>query len=93
MRACLPARCTLWKLQGICRRLSAGKGVIREELVIKLAGPAKEALDTLRPMVVGISEHDKCIDREQVVRYRRSGLSIRQVGGDTESRGRACAAW
>jgi formate hydrogenlyase transcriptional activator len=35
------------------------KGVVREEMVIKLAGPNKEVLDTLRPMVVGMSEHDK----------------------------------
>jgi formate hydrogenlyase transcriptional activator len=36
-----------------------GKGVVREELVVKLAGPGKEVLDTLRPMVVGMSEHDR----------------------------------
>jgi formate hydrogenlyase transcriptional activator len=36
-----------------------GKGVVREELVVKLAGPGKEVLETLIPMVVGMSEHDK----------------------------------
>jgi formate hydrogenlyase transcriptional activator len=37
------------------------KGVVREELVMKPAGPNKEVLDTLRPMVVGMtdSEHEK----------------------------------
>ena len=37
------------------------KGVVREELVVKPAGPNKEVLDTLKPLVVGVteSEHEK----------------------------------
>jgi formate hydrogenlyase transcriptional activator len=34
------------------------KGVVREELVIKPAGPNKEVLDTLKPLVVGMTERE-----------------------------------
>jgi formate hydrogenlyase transcriptional activator len=34
------------------------KGVVREELVVKAAGPNKEVLDTLKPMVVGMTERE-----------------------------------